>query len=102
MSFQVHSKHTWGHTAIFAPRADPERSSVFSNDVADRVCDFQGEPTPVLDRTAVLVRPLVADVLHELVRKIPVRAVDLDAVETSTLYCVYGGKRIESVVFLDF
>ncbi len=42
---------------------------------------FEQEAGAVLDRAAVLVRPMVRTVLEELVRQVAVGAVDLDAVE---------------------
>ena len=54
-------------TLVLAPRAQADGGLVLSDGSSDGVEDLEREPRAVLNRAAVLVRPLVRDVLVELV-----------------------------------
>ncbi|KAL7278756.1 hypothetical protein ACG7TL_007763 [Trametes sanguinea] len=68
-----------------APRTDSHAGLGLSHGTDDRVDRFEREPAAVLDRPAVLVRPVVGGVLKELVEEVTVGAVNFDAVEPSTV-----------------
>ncbi len=72
--------------------ADPTRTP----DRNGGVGRLQEEPSPILDRAAVLVGPAVCTVLEELIGKVAVGTVDLDPVEAGGL-----GVLGSSVVGLD-
>lgn len=89
------------HTLVQAPRAQADRGLALTHCGNDGLGDLEGEARPVLDRTAVLVRPLVRDVLQELVDEVAVGAVDLDAVEAGFVHRVRGSGRVPLNVLLD-
>lgn len=69
------------HTLVFAPGAQTDRSLLLADSSDDCLGDLEREPRPVLNGATVRVSALVRDILEELVHKVPVRAVDLHAVE---------------------
>ena len=66
-----------------------------------RVGDLQHEAHAVLDCATVRVRPRVGGGLQELVQEVPVRRVDLYAVEPRFQHRVFGGDGVQPHVFLD-
>ena len=83
------------------PGADAERRLLLSDGLRHSLYDLQGEPTTVLDRTSILVGPLVRHVLNELIWQIAVGAVDLYAVEPSAEDGVTSCLNIRLYVLLD-
>lgn len=85
-----------------APWAKPDAGPLGSNLLNHCVDDFKREPGSVLDGAAILVSPLIADVLQELVDEVSIRAMDLDSIESCTMHRVMGSVRIILHIFLDF
>ena len=69
------------HIVEGASGRKPDAHPVGSPDVDRGLRHFQKEPRAVLDRAAVGVGALIAPVAQELVEKVPVGPVDLDAVK---------------------
>ncbi len=69
------------HALERAPRAQAETDALRPDGVADGLHDLADEARPVPNAAAVLVRAGIADVLRKAVDEVPVRAVELDAVE---------------------
>lgn len=73
-------------TVHSTPRAEANRGPILANRSSDRLQDLQSEPRPVLDRSSVLVRPLVRYILQELIDQVSVRTVDHDAIESGLVH----------------
>ena len=94
-------RHCGRLTLVPVPRAKADAGLALPDGSNDSVDDFEREPHAVLDRAPVLVRPLVRDVLDELVEEVAVPAVDLDTVETGTVHCVRRRSAVPLDVLLD-
>jgi hypothetical protein len=90
------------HSLPGIPRGDTESDSVFANGVGDGFEDFERESGTVLNRSTVFVRPLVRDVLEELVWEVSVGEVELDAVEPGLVDGFVGGSGMPLDVGADF
>ena len=90
------------HSLPGIPRGDSESDSVFANSIGDGFEDFEREPGTILDRSAVSVRPLVRDVLEELVREVSVGEVELDAIESCLIDGLVSGGGMPLDVGVDF
>jgi hypothetical protein len=90
------------HSLPGIPRRDSESDSVFADGIGDGFQDFDREPGTVLDRSAVSVRPLVRDVLKELVREVSVGEVELDPIESCLINGLVGSSGVPLDVGVDF
>jgi hypothetical protein len=90
------------HSLPGIPRGDTESDSVFANGVGDGFEDFEREPGTVLNRSTVFVRPLVRDVLEELVWEVSVGEVELDPIESGLVDGLVGGSGVPLDVGVDF
>jgi hypothetical protein len=54
------------------PRAETDAGPVGTDGLGDGLHNLERKATAVLDRAAVLIGPLVADILDELVDEVPV------------------------------
>jgi hypothetical protein len=88
MSFQYTERRSPEEipTVHGTPRADTDSSPILANSFRDRFQDLQREPRPVLDRSSVLVRPLIRHILQELVNQVPVCAVKHNAIEPGPVH----------------
>ena len=68
------------------PRADTNSSPILANGFGNRFQDLEKEPRPILNRSSVLVRPLIRHILQELVNQVPVRTMDHYAIESGTVH----------------
>ena len=100
-----------------APRAEADAGLRCADGLDDGVDDLEAEARSVLDRPAVLVRPVVGYVLlwgvslsslllarrthQELINQVAIRAVDLDTIEARALDRVLGSSRVPLHVLLD-
>ena len=73
------------------PRGDAESDAIFADDIGDGLDDFEWESGTVLNGPAVLVCPLVGNVLKELVWEISVSEVELDSVKSGLVNGFIGG-----------
>ena len=69
------------HTLDRGPRAEPYAHPVRTDGVDDSIDDLKQEASAILYRTTVRIRPLVTVRLQKLVHEVPVRAMDLHAIE---------------------
>jgi len=90
------------HSLPGIPRGDTESDSVFADGLRDSFDDFEREPGTVLNRSTVFVRPLVRDILEELVWEVSVGKVELDAVESGLVDSPVGGGSVPLGIGLDF
>ena len=95
----VPQAHTSG--ATFPPRTQTNGCLTLTNPCTDCSNDVQGKSSSVLDRTAILVGADIGSVFEELVDEITVRAMHLDAVESSTMDCVFRSLCIPFDVLFD-
>lgn len=91
-----------GPTLERAPWAKSEARLRRPNGLHDGIDHFEREPASVLDRPAILIGPLVTGILEELVDQIPMRTVDLDAIESCTKHGVARCLRVCLNILLDF
>jgi len=90
------------HSLPYIPWRDAESYSVLADDAGDSFDDFEREPRAVLNRSTIFVCPLVRDVLEELIWEVSVGAMDLDAVESSSVDRFVSGVGVPLGVGLDF
>ena len=83
------------------PRAEPYAHPVCANGLGDRADDLEHEPRAILHQAAICVRPAIRVRLHELVHEIPVRPVDLHAVEPGAQHGVLRRRREQPHVLAD-
>ena len=69
-------------TLEVGPRADTHARPFGAHGLHDGIDDLEREAQTILDRPSVLVRPVVGYGLQELVQKVPIGRMHLDAVET--------------------
>ena len=84
-----------------APRTDAESNTIGADCSDDLVEKLESEASTILNAAAVLIRALVRDILQELVRKIPIRAMQLNPVETGFVHRVRSRLAIPADVLLD-
>ena len=89
------------HTSHISPGADTDGCAFLAYFLTNGVDNFERKATSVLHRATVLVGAIVADVLQELIDKVGIRAVDLNAVKTGTIHSVVGGSGVKLDVVLD-
>ena len=65
------------------PWAESDTSPICTYSIDDRIHNLKAESTSVLNASSILVRPLVTDILKELVDEISVSRVDFHSVEAS-------------------
>lgn len=82
-------------TLEVVPRAETNARLLSTNLRNHSIDNFKGKPSPVLNGTAIFVGSGVTDVLDELIDKIAVCAVNLDAIETCAMNCVRGSSSVE-------
>jgi hypothetical protein len=90
------------HSLPGIPRGDTESDPIFTNGVDDCFHDLEREPGTVLSRSTIFVRPLVRNVLEELVWEVSVGEMELDAVESSLIDGLVGGSGVPLDVGADF
>ena len=90
------------HALPGVPGGDPESDSVLADGLGDGFDDLEREPGPVLDRSTVFVRPLVRDVLKELIWEVSVCEVKFDSVESSLVDGLVGRVGVPPGVSFDF
>ena len=84
------------------PGGNAECETVFTDGLGDRFDDFEWEPSAVLNRSSVFVRPLVRDVLEELIWEVSVGEMELDSVKSSPVDSSISGVGVPLNVSLDF
>jgi len=89
------------HSLPGIPRGDTESDSVFANGVGDGFDDLKREPGTVLNRSTVFVRPVVRDILEELVWEVSVSKMELDAVESCLVDSPVGSSSVPIGIGLD-
>ena len=90
------------HSLPGIPGGDTESDPVFANGVADSFDDFEWEPGTVLNRSPVLVGPLVRNILEELIWEVSVGEVELDPVESGLVDSSICGGSVPPGIGLDF
>ena len=73
------------HSLPGIPGGDAESDSILANDLGDSFEDFKWEPGTALNRSTVLVCPLVRNVLEELVWEIPVGEMELNSIKSGLI-----------------
>ncbi len=86
----------------FAPRAQSYPSLLLSDSLRNRLNDLQSKPSSILHTPTILVRPLVRHILEELVDQIPVRSVNLNAVETGSVYSIRCSRGKQLDILMNF
>ena len=82
-------------------RAETNTNSVRANCIDHRVGDLQHESQAIIDRTTILIHPLVGGGLEELVREVAAGRVDLNAVKPRFQHSIFGGSGVQLHVFFD-
>ena len=83
------------------PWTEPYAHPVRADGLDDGIGDLQHDPHAILHRATVRVRPVVGVRLQKLIREIPVRSMDLHAVEPSLEDGILRRGRVQLHVFLD-
>jgi len=68
-------------TLVSIPRTDTHPCPIFAYTSCDGFNDFQTEPIPILDASTVSVRPLIRNILDELINQVSISSVDFYTVE---------------------
>ena len=89
------------HSLPGIPGGDAESDSVFANGLGDGFEDFEWEPCTVLNRSPVLVCPLVRNVLEELIWEVSVGKMELNSVKSGLVDGAVGGVSIPLSVGFD-
>ena len=86
---------------VCGPRAEPYARPVRTNGVDDSPGNLEHEAHAVLHRATIRIRPLIRIRLQKLVREIPVRRVDLHAVEPGPEHGVPSSQSIQLYILPD-
>ena len=90
------------HPLEGVPGGNPESNPVLADRLGYGLDDLEREPGPILHRSPVFVRPLVRDVLKELIWEISVGEVKLYPVESGLVDGPVGGVDVPLDVSIDF
>ena len=90
-----------GLTLESAPGADTKTNAIFPYSLRYCMDDLPGEPRTPFLVSAPSVRTIVRDCLEELVEKVAVCGVNLNSVESGTMYSVAGCFYVRGDVVLD-
>jgi hypothetical protein len=76
------------------PGTNPETHAVRTNSINKSLSKFNTKPRPVLNAPTLLIRPLVAHTLEELIHQVPTCAVDLNTVKPRRNGIFGGGCKV--------
>ena len=88
-------------TSVSVPRTQTNAGLLLSDGLDNGVNDFQGEPAPVLGATSVLICSPIGVRFQELLDKISIRPVNLDAVEACFMNGIGRSSGEEFDVFFN-
>jgi hypothetical protein len=94
-------KQAHARTLVRPPRAESYTHPFRADGLDARAGDLEHESRAILNRATILVRPGVAVRLHKLVQEIPVRGVDLHAVEPGAQHGILGRGRVPLRILTD-